>query len=91
MKQVWLMFIMEGGMLAKFGMPQAEAENLIRQWASGQLRLKDQTKLTGVCSLTGASWALLIDSIVGLHTISLEASQQQQGQNPWGGIGSGRN
>ena len=88
MRQVGLKFLLQGGLFIQVAMQQQQAESLIREWASGELRQKSKS-VSGVCSITGSTWSVLIDSIAALHTEQL--AQQPTQQNPWGGIGSGRN
>lgn len=79
-----LKFYLKGGIfiLSAYGSLK-ECEDVIRNWASGHYRLTNTRTLEGRCRLTGMQWALTLDDLVLVNTVTI-TTEAQPGQQDFG-------
>lgn len=87
MKLVGIKFIMGAAWFATV-MPEKDARELIQNWMSGNLNLKN-VKILGNAQNTAEGWAVKVDSITCIHTFTPQQQELAAAQQQYPGWGSG--
>lgn len=66
MQLTGLRFLFNGGTFLNVLMPVEEAKTLVRRWASGDLALRGEKRITG----GDREWAVSLDSIAAIHLVA---------------------
>jgi hypothetical protein len=77
MQLTGLRFLFNGGTFLNVLMPVEEAKTLVRRWASGDLALRGEKRITG----GEGGWAVSLDSIAAIHLVA-DAPQQMPNAFP---------
>jgi hypothetical protein len=77
MQLTGLRFLFNGGTFLNVLMPVEEAKTLVRRWASGDLALRGEKRITG----GEGGWAVALDSIAAIHLVA-DAPQQMPNAFP---------
>lgn len=81
-RMVGVKFIFKSQQWISLAFPEDEAFDIVRNWASGQYRLKGVQRLTGTSPAPEPGtppfhYALDLDEVVAVHTFDLEEVQRQ--------------
>lgn len=82
-RMVGIQFCLKSGQTLCFWMPEIEGNRLVQEWASEALTLKGKKKLTGVCAISTAHWAVDMESLTAVHTVYPREDTTPQGGG-WG-------
>ena len=58
-------------------LPEQQADKTVADYQSDKIFKKEVTVYSGTCFQTGMNWVLAAESVIGMHTFSIEAVQQE--------------